>query len=83
MNYLLLSRSLTYAQRAVKSLKRIGISAVITRIPQSISVDGCGYCVKINDKNLAGSIIELKSAGISPGRIFEIYDDGSCKEVAP
>ena len=83
MNYLLLSRSLTYAQRSVKSLGRIGISAAVSRIPQSISVDGCGYCIKINEKNLTNSLVELKSLGLSSNRIFAAYDDGSYKEVEP
>ena len=83
MSYLLLCRSLTYAQRAAKSLGGIGISAVIARLPQSISVDGCGYCIKINEKNLTNSLIALKNSGLSPSRVFAIYDDGSYKEVEP
>ena len=81
MNYLLLCRSLTYAQRAAKALERTGISTIVTRVPQSISVDGCGYCIKINEKKLTNALAALKDRGLSPNRIFEVHDDGSYKEV--
>ena len=44
--YLLICRSLTYAQRTAKALEHAGITAILTKVPLHISPDGCGYCVQ-------------------------------------
>ncbi|MEA4896565.1 MAG: DUF3343 domain-containing protein [Oscillospiraceae bacterium] len=81
LHYLLMCRSLTYAQRASRALERIGITAIITKAPKSATGQGCNYCVRVSEKNLARSISTLNSAGLGPSRIFLIFDDGSISEV--
>ena len=44
--YLLMCRSLTYAQKSVKLLERSGITAAVVKAPQGLSSSGCGYAVK-------------------------------------
>ncbi len=81
LHYLLMCRSLTYAQRAARALERIGVTAVITKAPKSVSKQGCGYCVKVSEKNLAKSLTALRDAGLGPSRIFVAAADGSLSEV--
>ena len=81
LNYLLMCKSLTYAQRAARILERSGISSVITKAPKSASGIGCGYCVKIAEKRLAASLTALNNAGLGPTRIFLQTADGSVSEV--
>ena len=45
--YLIVCRSLTYAQRTAAALERAGISAYIMRSPKSIAGEGCSHSVKI------------------------------------
>jgi NADH/NAD ratio-sensing transcriptional regulator Rex len=79
--YLLICRSLTYAQRTAKALERAGIRAIVMRTPHSISTDGCSYCVRISENRLSDSLVILKNASISPRRIYVMNKDGRCDEV--
>lgn len=79
--YLLICRSLTYAQRTAKALERSGITAIVTRVPQTITSDGCGYCVKVSAKNISNALVALKDAELYPIKIFVLYADGNFGEV--
>ena len=60
MVYLIMCRSLTYAQRVSNALERAGISAL--RSPSEISPTGCSYSVKIAARNLARALTILNGA---------------------
>ncbi len=79
-HYLLLCKSLTYAQRAFRILERRGITAVIVRAPMSLNIQGCSYCVKVAQRRLDTAIEVLTEAGIEPVKIFH-EKDGFYKEV--
>jgi hypothetical protein len=79
--YLMICRSLTYAQRTARELERSGITAIVTKIPHMITTDGCGYCVKVSGKHIANALVTLKNAGMYPIKIFVLYADGNCNEV--
>lgn len=79
--YLIICRSLTYAQRTAKTLERAGITAILTKTPQNISVEGCGYCVKVSEKRLADALVALKNEELTPRRIFVLFSDGHYSEV--
>lgn len=80
--YLLLCRSLTYAQRASRVLERMGITATITKAPKSAVSQGCTYSVKVSEKNLARSLAALHDAGLGPTRVLLLSRDGSVREVS-
>ena len=50
--YLIICRSLTYAQRTAAALGRAGITAHIFRTPRQIAGEGCSHCVKIRQHDL-------------------------------
>lgn len=79
--YLIVCRSLTYAQRTEKTLSRAGISAHILRSPKSIDSEGCSHSVKVSERSLAAALRVLSRAELSPKRIFVTYGDGSYQEV--
>ncbi len=79
--YLIVCRSLTYAQRTAATLERVGIGAHILRSPKLIAGEGCGYSVKVSERNLAQALTALARAGLSPKRVFIIAGDGSYREV--
>ncbi|MEG0035365.1 MAG: DUF3343 domain-containing protein [Oscillospiraceae bacterium] len=82
LQYLLMCRSLTYAQRASRTLERVGITAVITKAPKSATGSGCNYCVKVSEQKLAPSLRALREARLDPLRVFLISMDGSVSEVS-
>ncbi len=79
--YLIVCRSLTYAQRTAAALERAGITAHILRSPKIIDQEGCSHSVKVAERSLADALTLLARAGLSPKRVFVMSSDGSYKEV--
>lgn len=79
--YLIVCRSLTYAQRTAAVLERAGITAHILRSPKVIDREGCSHSVKVSERNLANALLVLGRVGLTPKRIYIISGDGSYKEV--
>ena len=52
-HYLMICRSITYAQRASRALQRAGISNGIARVPAGMVRSGCGYAVRIREEDLS------------------------------
>ena len=81
--YLILCRSLTYAQKTERVLTRAGITARVMRAPKSIDSEGCSHGVKVAERHLSAALTILARAGLSPKRVFAFYGDGSYQEVQP
>lgn len=79
--YLIVCRSLTYAQRTVAALERVGMSAQILRSPKAISGEGCGYAVRVSERDLSTALIILKRLGLTPSRVFIASTQGGYREV--
>ncbi len=75
LQYLIMCRSLTYAQRAAKALERAGITAIVTKAPQGSSDSGCAYCVKVSEKRMPDALRVLKVNGLNPGKILLLEAD--------
>ena len=81
MRYLLMFRSLTYAQRGARLLERAGITGTITRMPRSASARGCSYGVLVSAAQYDRAMESLSSGGLLPERIFIRGDDGTLRET--
>lgn len=79
--YLIVCRSLTYAQRTERVLSRAGITAHVMRAPKGVDSEGCSHGVKVSERNLSTALTILARAGLSPKRVFIFYGDGSYREV--
>ena len=75
--YLIICRSLTYAQRTAAVLERAGITARILRSPKSIA----GEAVKVSERRLAEALVLLNRAELKPKRGYITEEDGSYREV--
>jgi hypothetical protein len=80
--YLIVCRSLTYAQRTAAILERSGISAHLLRTPKGLSERGCSYSVKIAERNLKPALLALNRGELSPTHLYMTVGDGSYREVA-
>ena len=81
--YLILCRSLTYAQRTSRLLERGGISSTIMRSPQGVAKEGCSYCVKVSQRRWGQAIDILKKEHTLPlGRVYTLNAHGEIREVA-
>ena len=79
--YLIVCRSLTYAQRTATALERTGIFARILRSPKSISGEGCSHCVRVKRGDLDAALLALRHVGLAPKRVFAAQQDGSYTEM--
>lgn len=81
LQYLIMCRSLTYAQRTARTLERYGITAIVTRAPRDTAGQGCAYCVRVSERNLTQALTALKNAGLGPGRVYLMTPSGDVSEV--
>lgn len=79
--YLIICRSLTYAQRTAMVLERAGVAARIMRSPKSIDGEGCSHAVKVAERSLSLALTLLAREGLSPKRVYIISADGTYNEV--
>lgn len=81
VSYLILCRSLTYAQRTARILEREGVRGSVMRLPRAISTEGCGYCVKISEHWLVTALTALKREGMGPKQVYMEREDHTYSEV--
>jgi len=79
--YLILCRTLTYAQRTATALEHAGITARVLRSPKSISGEGCSHSVKVGERDLSDALTVLHQAGLRPKRIFVRTEGEDYREV--
>lgn len=80
--YIIMCRSLTYAQRAITALERAGITAALQRAPAALTDRGCGYCVKVPERRFRDALSALTRARAAYGRLYRAEADGGYTEVA-
>ena len=79
--YLLLSRSITHAQRMSRILERAGITARFFRPPMGLTDRGCSYAVRVGADSLPAAMERLRAEGLLPMRVFRAENDGTFSEV--
>lgn len=81
MSYLIMCRSLTYAQRVANALERAGLPARILRSPAEISPSGCSYSVKIPGRVLSRALTILNRTRLPHLGIYVSSPDYGWQEV--
>lgn len=79
--YLLLSRSITHAQRMSSTLEQAGITARFFRPPMGLTDRGCSYAVRIGGEALSLALQRLRASGLQPVRVFYYDGSGAFSEV--
>lgn len=81
MQYLIMCRSLTYAQRASRYLERMGIYNGVIKAPAGLGANGCAYCVSVKgDKGKMAAKL-LRNEGLTTGKVYLRKSDGSIEEL--
>lgn len=80
--YLIMCRSLTYAQRAQKILERAGIAAAVVKAPQDAAGAGCTYGVRVVSGKVDTAMTTLRKSGLPLGKTYRYEADGSLSEVS-
>ena len=79
-HYLILARSVTYAQRMQKAMSRAGVRCQMFRAPRDLSDSGCAYAIKVEMSDLASALHAVYRAALGPVQIF-LYQNGVYREV--
>lgn len=80
MQYLIMCRSLTWAQRSAALLERGGITASVVKAPQGLSASGCGYAISIYRRFEEARNLLAKNNMIN-GKIFKRTEIGEYQEM--
>lgn len=78
--YYITFRSVTFAQRGEAVLKRVGIGCQLQRTPKILAERGCGYCLRIRDRDALAAVTILRERGVDYGKIYAIHEDGRAEE---
>lgn len=81
-HYLILARSITYAQRIQRTLEQNGIRCPIARAPRNLTEWGCAYVLRLAIGDLSQALIAIHRAGLGPVQIF-LYQHDRYQEVRP
>lgn len=81
MRYLIMCRSLTYAQRASRALEKSGIGSGVIKAPAGLTGNGCSYCVTVSLSRGQRAVNILRSENLLQGKIFLQNADNSTREV--
>ena len=68
--YLIMCKSLTYAQRSQRLLERAGISSYIIKAPLYLRSGGCGYAISLH-RDFDRAVYVLKEASLLRGRLYQ------------
>ena len=79
-HYLILARSVTYAQRMQRALDRAGISSRVYRAPRDLTSLGCAYALRLAPRDLREALLTLHRENLNPVQIF-LYQRGLYQEV--
>ena len=82
VHYLIMCRSLTYAQKTARVLERAGVSAAIMRAPKAVAQEGCAYCVKVSQRRINHALEALRRGDVRYNRVYVVHQNGECAEVA-
>ncbi len=80
-HYLILCRSLTYAQRAQRAVERAGGSGTVVKAPQEVTGGGCTYGVRVPAGKLDIAMAAIQRAGLPTGKTYIYETDGTLREV--
>ena len=81
-HYLILARSVTYAQRMQRALERTGIRCRIRHAPGGLTDLGCAYVVQVETRELPLALTVIHREGLGPVQVF-LEQRGVYREVRP
>ena len=79
--WLITFRTITFAQRGERAMKKNGIPCVLQRSPKAISQRGCGYCLRIQTDRLGEITGLLRRSGVDYRKVYLLQADGGTQEI--
>ena len=73
-------RSVTYAQRGERVLRKSGLGAQLQRTPKWMEEQGCGYCLRLAEGDLSAAVALLQASSVSFRRVYLNRAHGKLEE---
>ncbi len=80
-HYYITFRSVTFAQRGEKLLKKQRFRCSLLRTPRWMEEQGCGYALKIWTKEIVPAVELLQEGQIPLRRVYVQRADGQLEEI--
>ena len=80
--FFLTFRSITQAQRAERAFSRAGMSCILRRTPRWMEQRGCGYCIRVPDRQAPDAVRLLRQGKIPFGRVYWLEEGQEPREVS-
>lgn len=77
--WLITFRTITFAQRGERAMKKNGIPCVLQRSPKAISQRGCGYCLRMRDRDAIQAVGILQKEQLNYEKVY-VLEDGKMEE---
>ena len=74
-------RSVTHAQRGERILEEWGIRCALQRTPRWMEEQGCGYCLRLRERELSRAGELLRKGRISYRKIYRVDEHGQLVEA--
>lgn len=74
-------RSVTFAQRGERVLRRGGMDCGISRTPRWMEEQGCGYCLRVRPEDALRSVELLREAGVPFSKVYGTKEGGGVQPL--
>ena len=74
-------RSVTFAQKAERILKKAGMDCTMQRTPKELSQRGCGYCLGMRPGQIIRAAQLLDAEKVDYGKLYAVSLDGGYEEI--
>ena len=74
-------RSVTVAQRGEALLGIAGISCAVQRTPRWMEEQGCGYCLRLRQRDLSGAVQVLRQGQVPFRKCYRTGAQGNLEEA--
>ena len=78
--WLVTFRSVTFAQRGERAIREKGIQCALQRTPKVISQRGCGYCLRLRDRDALRAVGILQQERLTYEKVYVLLEDGKMEE---
>lgn len=79
--YYITFRSVTFAQRGERVLRKAGIRCSLQRTPRWMEAQGCGYALRLWTADLEEVLVALQRERISMRKVYRQNQDGGMEEL--
>lgn len=80
-SYFITFRSVTFAQRGEKMVKRAGMNCALQRTPRWMEERGCGYCLRMQQADIMPAVLLLRENEIPFRKVYTQLEDGKLEEL--